>query len=180
MNVSQEWTRFEYTAPTWSEPVGLFLGIEDRGTPQTGSIWFDDVHVEETALLNVVRRDGAPLRLRSSSTFETFTETVDYSYVEDPFWSHWQIKPEDDPNLHPMPQIQALAGGRLRAGQTLELDYYALVPVYDGTAASCLTHPAIRDYVSLLFLFYVHYHDDCGNPRPHNVDWLHAFLVMRA
>jgi hypothetical protein len=39
LNATQEWTRFEYTAPTWSEPVGLFLGIEDRGTPQTGNIW---------------------------------------------------------------------------------------------------------------------------------------------
>lgn len=27
------------------------------------------------------------------------------------------------------------------------MDYYALAPVYDGTAASCLTHPAIRDYM---------------------------------
>ena len=27
------------------------------------------------------------------------------------------------------------------------LDYYALAPVYDGTAANCLTHPAIRDYM---------------------------------
>ena len=34
LNATQEWTRFEYTAPSWSEPVGLFLGIEDRGTPQ--------------------------------------------------------------------------------------------------------------------------------------------------
>ena len=34
MNATQDWTYFEYTAPTWTEPVGIFLGIEDRGTPQ--------------------------------------------------------------------------------------------------------------------------------------------------
>lgn len=107
----------------------------------------DDIQVEETALLNVVRRDGAPLRLREETTGELLTETVDYSYVEDPFWSHWQIKPGDDPNLHPMPAVTALAGGKLHAGQVVALDYYALAPVYDGTAASCLTHPAIRDYM---------------------------------
>lgn len=37
--------------------------------------------------------------------------------------------------------------GKLRAGKTVLLDYYALAPVYDGTAASCLTHPAVRDYM---------------------------------
>ena len=46
----------------WSGPVGIFLGIEDRGSPQQGSIWFDGVRIEEVALLNVVRRAGAPLR----------------------------------------------------------------------------------------------------------------------
>ena len=46
-SATQDWTRFEYAAATWSEPVGIFLGIEDRGSPQAGSIWFDDVVVEE-------------------------------------------------------------------------------------------------------------------------------------
>ena len=44
--------------------VGVFLGIEDRGVPQVGNIWFDDVSVEEMALLNVVRREGAPVSMR--------------------------------------------------------------------------------------------------------------------
>ena len=39
LNRTQDWQKFEYTAPTWSEPVGLFVGIEDRGTPQSGTIW---------------------------------------------------------------------------------------------------------------------------------------------
>ena len=140
-------------ASLWGAVISLGTDEVPSVTPDvSAAIAEDDVNIEETALLNVVRRDGAPLRLQSSSTsVEMFIETVDYSYVEDPFWSHWRIKPEDDPNLHPVPQIQALVGGRLRAGQTLELHYYALVPVYDGTAASCLTHPAIRDYVSMLF-----------------------------
>ena len=82
------------------------------------------------------------------------TEQVDYGsgstdggLVEDPFWSHWAVKPQNDPNLHPMPTVAALADGRLKVGQTVVMDYYALVPVYDGTAASCLTHPAIADYM---------------------------------
>lgn len=90
LNKTQGWQHFEYTAPTWSEPVGLFIGIEDRGTPQAGTIWLcvssrpllwslqihfrsidccifglwlssrtsDDVEIQETALLNIVRRDG--------------------------------------------------------------------------------------------------------------------------
>jgi hypothetical protein len=94
LNATQDWTHFEYTAPTWSEEVGIFLGIEDRGSPQTGSIWFDDVKVTEMALLNVVRRLGAPLSLRieGSSHGPPLVEKVDYSYVEDPFWKHWKVQ----------------------------------------------------------------------------------------
>eukprot|EP01047_Picozoa_sp_COSAG01_P058293 COSAG01_NODE_6851_length_3469_cov_7.973294_2_plen_186_part_00 len=54
---------------------------------------------------------------------------------------------ESDPNLHRMPAVHWLPGGQLRAGQMVVLDYYALVPVYDGTAASCLTHPAVAEYM---------------------------------
>lgn len=100
LNATQDWSYFEFTAPTWSSQVGVllrtatrettgishiyitrsrtmsqrdrpdrsqvgvFLGIEDRGVPQVGNIWFDDVSVEEMALLNVVRREGAPLSMR--------------------------------------------------------------------------------------------------------------------
>jgi hypothetical protein len=46
-----------------------------------------------------------------------------------------------------MPVPKALPGGKLRAGDIVSLDYYALAPVYQGTAASCLTHPAIADYM---------------------------------
>ena len=75
-------------------------------------------------------------------------EGVDYSRVEDPFWQRFAYhNTSDSPNLHRMPTIRALRGGKLRAGETVSLDYYALVPVYQGTAASCLTHPAIRDYM---------------------------------
>jgi len=63
---------------------GLFLGIEDRGTPQIGSIWFDDIRVEEVALLNVVRREGAPVTLRIEKTGAVLTERVDYRYTYHP------------------------------------------------------------------------------------------------
>ena len=131
LNATQEWTRFEYTAPCWSEPVGLFLGIEDRGTPQTGSIWFDSVEVEETALLNVVRRDGAPLALMAEGSAEPLVEGKDFSPVSDPFWEHFYGPHEagESANLHEVPSVRALPGGRLRPGQRVTLDYYALSPV---------------------------------------------------
>ena len=75
-------------------------------------------------------------------------EGVDYSRVEDPFWEHWGYRNATySPNLHPMPTIRALKGGKLQPGMRVTLDYYALAPVYQGTAASCLTHPAIADYM---------------------------------
>lgn len=68
-------------------------------------------------------QSGAPLQMRDKLSGETLTELVDFSYVEDPFWSHWIIKPGDDPNLHPMPTVTALRGGesRLRRADTITM-----------------------------------------------------------
>eukprot|EP01052_Picozoa_sp_SAG31_P017178 SAG31_NODE_1164_length_9581_cov_16.106623_2_plen_723_part_00 len=148
LNSTQDWTQYMYTTPTWSESCGIFLGIEDRGTPQSGNIWFDDVKVEEIALLNVVRRQGAPVSAKLATSGGKLVEGRDISRVEDPFWQRFRYNnATDSPNLHAMPKLRVLSGSKLQPGDKILLSYYALVPVYQGTAASCLTHPAITDYM---------------------------------
>ena len=124
-------------------------GDSDLVVDRTGSIWFDSVEVEETALLNVVRRDGAPLALTAEGSAEPLVEGKDFSPVSDPFWERFYGPHEagESANLHEVPSVRALPGGRLRPGQRVTLDYYALSPVFGGSGSSCLTHPAIRRYM---------------------------------
>ena len=60
--------------------------------------------------------------------------------------------------------------GKLRAGQTVLLDYYALAPVYDGTAASCLTHSAIRDYMEQNMAFMADFNSTSTTSQSHLAD----------
>ena len=53
----------------------MYITLKDV-LEQTGDIWFDDVKVTEMALLNVVRRVGAPLSLRDKRTRTLYTEQV--------------------------------------------------------------------------------------------------------
>ena len=59
--------------------------------------------------------------MRDKTSGKTLTELVDYSYVHDPFWSHWKVQPGDDPNLHPTPTVTALKGGELQFAGALYL-----------------------------------------------------------
>merc|ERR1712183_460546 len=58
---TQPWARFEYITSSWDcqTPVALFVGVEDRGSVsghdgQEGDLYFDDILVTTTALVNVL------------------------------------------------------------------------------------------------------------------------------
>ncbi len=46
---------------------GVFEGVK-------GKVWVDDVKVEEVGLMNVIRRDGAPLTVRDEKTGTVYKE----------------------------------------------------------------------------------------------------------
>ena len=56
---------------------GVFAGVK-------GKVWVDDVQVEEVGLMNVIRRDGAPLTVRDEKTGTVYKEGVDFAPISDP------------------------------------------------------------------------------------------------
>ncbi len=50
---------------------GVFKGVK-------GKVWVDDVQVEEVGLMNVIRRDGAPLTVRDEKTGKVYKEGRDF------------------------------------------------------------------------------------------------------
>ena len=110
----------------------------------------------QVGLLNVVRREGAPLSAREEQTGRTLVEGADGDFagvvgaggaVEDGFWrSGWDSSPLDR-GLHAMPSLHVPANSRLQVGANITLDYFALSPVFDGYGSSCLSHPAIAEYM---------------------------------
>jgi hypothetical protein len=108
---------------------GVFEGVK-------GKVWVDDVKVEEVGLMNVIRRDGAPLTVRDEKTGTVYKEGRDFA-------------PVSDPNLdfrwtHPMPSIRLLPGGRIREGARLRVSYYHGTTIYNDQVPACPSDPRVR------------------------------------
>jgi hypothetical protein len=94
---------------------GVFKGVK-------GKVWVDDVQVEEVGLMNVLRRDGAPLTVRDEKTGMIYKEGRDFAAVSDPNLDfHWS---------HPMPSIHLLPGSRIHDGARLRVSYYHGTTIY--------------------------------------------------
>jgi hypothetical protein len=94
---------------------GVFKGVK-------GKVWVDDVQVEEVGLMNVIRRDGAPLTVRDEKTGIVYKEGRDFAAVSDPNLDfHWS---------HPMPSIHLLPGSRIHDGARLRVSYYHGTTIY--------------------------------------------------
>jgi hypothetical protein len=109
---------------------GVFEGVK-------GKVWVDDVEVEEVGLMNVIRRDGAPLTVRDEKTGTVYVEGKDYAPVSDPNLDfHW---------THAMPPIHLLAGGRIHDGARLRVSYYHGVTIYNDQTPICPSEPKVRE-----------------------------------
>jgi hypothetical protein len=109
---------------------GVFEGVK-------GKVWVDDVEVEEVGLMNVIRRDGAPLTVRDEKTGTVYKEGRDYA-------------PVSDPNLdfqwtHAMPAIQLLPGGRIHDGARLRVSYYHGTTIYNDQVPICPNAAKVRE-----------------------------------
>ena len=84
LNVSgtQDWTRFDTTFNSQdSTSVHLYFGVWGGSA---GTIWIDDVSVEETALVYLLRRSGTPVRIYDPQTQAIFHEGADVDFIRNP------------------------------------------------------------------------------------------------
>jgi len=102
--------------------VGVFEGL-------AGKVWVDDVELEEVGLMNVIRRDGAPVEVRDEKTGAVYQEGRDFAAISDPLLDfRW---------AHQMPVIHLLPGGRIPLGARLRVDYYHGTTIYNDQVSIC-------------------------------------------
>jgi hypothetical protein len=142
VTATQSWTQYDVAFNSMtSTGVNLYAGV--WGT-MTGTLWFDDVNLQETALVNLIRRSGAPLVAHDSSN-ATLTEGTDFSTVADPVI----VNGFDD--WHTPPAVTVPSGSRLNNGDSVTMDFYAVEPNeasagYEQVGA-CLTEPAVDTWM---------------------------------
>ncbi len=129
---TQDWTDHHVVFNSLEhEEIRLYFGCWDG---RTGTLGWKDPVIEEVALLNVVRRDGAPLLLKRDS--EPLVEGRDFEKVVDPRMGTVPWKGGYEV-WHEPPLIKT----KLPDGTKLMLSFHHVVTVHDGQVCVCPSEP---------------------------------------
>ncbi len=130
---TQDWNTHHVAFNSLSNlEANLYLGCWGG---KTGSLWFDDAKLEEVGLLNLVRRDGAPLVVKKEEG-TSLTEGKDFEKLLDPNMGNKPWKGAYEV-WHEPPVIRTA----LPDGTKLRASYYHVVTVHDDQAMICPSEP---------------------------------------
>ena len=116
--------------------VNVYFGVWG-GT--TGSLWWDNAAIEEVAFLNLIRRPGAPLTVRTESG-TPLLEGTDFATLTDPLMGSIPWAGSYDV-YHAPPHLQILSSSLIN-GTRLRVSWSHAVTVYDDQANICVSEPA--------------------------------------
>ncbi len=137
------WTQLDYTFNSQnSTNAYLYLGVWGGSS---GLLWFDDIQIEETALVYLARRAGTPLKIYNPDNIGTlYREGADYNFIADPHMAPGNpFHLYDDP-----PGVTLPAGTGLRPGQTVAMDFYSVFPIpISNQVGMCLTEPGVYKWL---------------------------------
>lgn len=143
---TQGWTELDYTFNSQDSTQGsLYVGVWGGSR---GSLWFDDIQLEETALIYVTRRSGTPLQMYDPNNPGTvYQEGRDYNYITDNQMTASRTPFTD--TYHAPTAVTLPAGTRLRPGQIVAIDSYSAFPIPGSLDISlCLTEPAVLNWMN--------------------------------
>jgi len=105
---------------------------------KAGKVWLDDWAVEEVGPVNVLRRPGTPVTVRSEDGAVTYAEGKDYAALQDPQLAPWREDREALP-------LTLLPGSRIREGERLRVSWYHPMLIYNSQITVCMAEPALYD-----------------------------------
>ncbi|HID22769.1 MAG TPA: hypothetical protein EYP14_10265 [Planctomycetaceae bacterium] len=131
---NQTWTRHHIVFNSLgNEKIRFYIGVwGGRG----GKLWIDDAVLEETAFVNLLRRPGCPLIVRSEDGIvynegQDFQTLVDSKVGQVPYAGCYDV-------YHVPPELKLTPGSRIKEGQRILVDFYHTVTIYDGQVTCCL------------------------------------------
>jgi len=141
---TEDWRRVDITFNSLeNSEVNLYLGVwGGRG----GKIWWDDVRVEPGGWVNLIRRDGAPLKITSEDGLTTYVEGKDFDKAQDPLMG---TKPWTGEYTvwHEPPAVTVTPGGRLKPDLKVLASYYHTAVIYDGQVPCCMSEPKVYQII---------------------------------
>ncbi len=137
---TQDWTQHHVLFNSLEhDEVRVYCGVWGG---KNGTLWLDDLAIEETAFVNLLRRPGCPLVLAPNGGGTKLIEGRDFDSLHDPKLgnvpSPGSFDVYHDP---PKPGFRDVAA--LRDGDRLRVSYYHALTIYDGQVACCLSEPKV-------------------------------------
>jgi hypothetical protein len=141
---TQDWTEHHivFNSLEFAE-AQVYIGVwGGRG----GTIWMDDAALRPCAGVNLLRREGCPVRVTSDDGKTEYAEGKDFVLWEYPKMGRvpWAGAYEV---YHPEPPIRLAEGTRLKDGQRLRVSYYHAVVIYDEQVSGCLRSDELFGYM---------------------------------
>ncbi|RPJ86716.1 MAG: hypothetical protein EHM18_04790 [Acidobacteria bacterium] len=130
-----EWREVAVGFNSWGYDKVLIAPSVTGGA--NGKFWIDDLKLEEVALVNVLRRPGTPLQVRSEESGAAYEEGRDFAPVTDPL--------RNSRYDHPGPPIRLVSGTRIRDGERLRVSFYHPVTIYNGQTPVCMSEPKVYE-----------------------------------
>jgi hypothetical protein len=117
-----------------NDRVRVYMGM---WAGRRGRLWIDDVQVEETGPVDVVRRPGTPVSVTSYASGMRYDEGRDFEPLYDP-----KLDFRFD---HRGPPIRILEGSRIGEGDRLHVSYYQAMALNRGQVPVCMAVPEVFD-----------------------------------
>jgi hypothetical protein len=139
---SQDWKQVEVIFNSLDErEANLYVGLWETGP---GTFWIDDLKLEELALVNLLRRKGCPLAIKSADARTTYTEGRDFEPVIDaqlgqvPWAGEYEFG-------HEGATIRLTSDSRIKVGDRLRVSWYHPVITHSSQVMCCLSEPKLQE-----------------------------------
>lgn len=141
----QDWTPFEVVFNTLDNTdVTLFLGVWGG---LKGTLWLDDMMLEEMSLVNVLRRKACPLVVASADGATVYDEGKDFEPVKDAKLGQTPYAGEFGFG-HAGAQIKITPNSRIKNGDKLRVSWYHPVVIYGSQVACSLSDPKVFEILT--------------------------------
>jgi hypothetical protein len=111
---------------------------------QSGTLWLDELKLEELSLANVLRRDGCPLVVASADGQTVYEEGKDFLPVRDSKLGQVPYAGEFGFG-HAGATLQLTETSRIKDGDKLRVNWYHPVEVHGFQVMCCLTEPKVYE-----------------------------------
>ena len=117
------------------EKAGLYAGMWGG---KAGKLWLDDWTVEEVGPVNLLKRPGTPVTVRSGDGKTTYKEGQDYAPFDNSSFSPWR-------DTGDALTLQILPRGRIKNEDRLLVSWYHSMQINDSQVTACMAEPALNE-----------------------------------